>query len=65
MAQPGMFSSKLGSSLRSSSLSTISQTACERVGQCWRLPWQRWGMRKYMVYGHRGGLDKGAVMVES
>jgi len=36
-----------------------------RVGQCWRFPWQRCGILKYMVYGQSGGLFKAAVMVES
>lgn len=65
IAHPGRYSSWVGSSRRSSSFMTISQTACERVGQLCRLPWQRWGIRKYMVYGHSGGLVSGAVMVES
>lgn len=65
IAQPGKYSSLVGSSRRSSSFITISHTACERVGQLWILPWQRCGIRKYMVYGQSGGFDNGAVIVES
>lgn len=65
IAQPGRYSSLVGSSRRSSSFITISHTACERVGQFCKLPWQRCGILKYMVYGQSGGFDNGAVMVES
>lgn len=65
IAQPGRYSSLVGSSRRSSSFITISHTACERVGQFCKLPWQRWGILKYIVYGQSGGFDNGAVMVES
>lgn len=35
------------------------------VGQFWRFPWQRCGIRKYIVYGQSGGFVSEAVTVES
>lgn len=49
IAQPGISSSMLGSSRRSSSFITSSHTACDRVGQLCRLPWHLCGIRKYIV----------------